>query len=174
MAKYLFTFFWLKGATRSEIDAMPLTAGLQEICEKIFNIVDINKNGFIEQNEYDKFTLKMYSLLLPQSRWKWTNPNSDLKITMSEWLEGMEAFAEFVGEGESIAVFKNWCALNPGEDGLDALVEQLQAVRPGATVNVFAEVGGGTAPDVPNIRAEELTVIATYTNPPQARPLNED
>ena len=67
MAKYL-SLFWLKGATRSEIDAMPLTAGLQEICEKIFNIVDINKNGFIEQNGYDKFTLKMYSLLLPQSR----------------------------------------------------------------------------------------------------------
>ena len=170
MAKYL-SLFWLKGATRSEIDAMPLTAGLQEICEKIFNIVDINKNGFIEQNEYDKFTLKMYSLLLPQSRWKWTNPNSDLKITMSEWLEGMEAFAEFVGEGQSIAVFKNWCALNPGEDGLDALVEQLKAMQ--ATVNVFAAVGG-TAPDAQNIRAEELTVIATYTNPPQARPLNKD
>ena len=114
----------------------------------------------------------MYSLLLPQDRWKWTDLNSDLKITMSEWLEGMEAFAEFVGEGESIAVFKNWCALNPGEDGLDALVEQLKAMQ--ATVNIFAAVGG-TAPDAQNIRPEELTVIATYKNaPPQARPLNKD
>ena len=89
-------------------------------------------------------------------------------------MEGMEAIAECVGEGELIAVFNKWCALNHGVDGLEALVEQLQAVRPGATVNVFAEVGGGTAPDVQNIRAEELTVIATYTNPPQARPLNKD
>ena len=153
---------------------MPLSAGLQEICKTIFTIVDIDKNGFIDQKEYDKFALKMYSLLLPRARWKWTDLNSDLKITMSEWLEGMEAFVEFVGEGESIAVFKKWCALNHGEDGLDALVEQLQAVRPGATVNVFAELGGGTAPEILNIRAEELTVIATYTNPPQARPLNED
>ena len=94
-----------------EIEAMSLSKGLREICEQLFSIIDTNKSGFIEQDEYDRVTLsskkisedpqqssdqqkssstlrRIHSYLLPRSRWTWVemDEDSDDKISSSEWL----------------------------------------------------------------------------------------
>ena len=105
------------------------------ICEKLFNIVDTNKNGFIEMDEYNRVTLTIYSYLLPKSRWRWIELDEDLddKISPNEWLRGCEAIAEFIGEAEFIAALRKWCTdmraqKDIDETDLDAAIKQLDAM----------------------------------------------
>ena len=121
-----------------EIEAMSLSEELRSICEQLFNIIDTNKSGFIEQDEYDRVTLsskkisedpqqssdqqkssstivgglrRIHSYLLPRSRWTWVemDEDSDDKISSSEWLQGMGAIADFAGRDEFIVALRNWC-----------------------------------------------------------------
>ena len=68
----------------------------------LFTICDRNKNGVIDREEYRQVTKTVYSLFPPKGRmhWEWREMDKDKdgKISLSEWLSGTEAIADFAGE----------------------------------------------------------------------------
>ena len=106
------------------------TAALREICEELFKICDRNNNGFIDRDEYEEVTKAVHSLFLPKERmhWAWNEMDKDKdgKVSLSEWLSGTEAIADFVGEQPFLTALLQWsklerCGLDVGVDhGLPA------------------------------------------------------
>ena len=91
------------------------TAALREICAEFFVLFDQNKKGFLERDEYRKVTKRVYSLFLPnvRARWQWKemDADNDGKISLSEWLSGTEAIADFAGEEEFLKALLKWAEL---------------------------------------------------------------
>ena len=91
------------------------TAALREICEELFNICDRNKNGFIDRDEYREVTKAVHSLFLPKVRMYWElkqmDKDKDGKVSLSEWLSGTEAIADFVGEEPFLTSLLKWSEL---------------------------------------------------------------
>ena len=101
------------------------TAALREICEELFKICDRNNNGFIDRDEYEEVTKAVHSLFLPKERmyWAWNEMDKDKdgKVSLSEWLSGTEAIADFVGEQPFLTALLQWsklerCGLDVGVD----------------------------------------------------------
>ena len=91
------------------------TAALREICAELFVVCDKNRNGFLERDEYRKVTKTVYSLFLPEvrARWVWKEMDADKdgKVSLSEWLNGTEAIADFAGEETFLTALLKWARL---------------------------------------------------------------
>ena len=110
------------------------TAALQEICGELFVLCDKNKNGFLERDEYRKVTKRVYSLFLPKvrARWLWKEMDADKdgKVSLSEWLSGTEAIADFAGEEEFLKALLKWAKLEKSkklEKMIDSEMERKKA-----------------------------------------------
>ena len=95
------------------------TAALREICAELFVLCDKNRNTFLERDEYRKVTKRVYSLFLPnvRARWQWKEMDADKdgKISLSEWLSGTEAIADFAGEEEFLKALLKWSTLEKSQ-----------------------------------------------------------
>ena len=100
------------------------TAALREICEELFSICDRNNNGFIDRDEYREVTKAVHSLFLPKDRmyWAWREMDKDQdgKVSLSEWLSGTEAIADFVGEEPFLTSLLKWSELETQRAGRQA------------------------------------------------------
>ena len=66
---------------------MPFSEKGEKAIADLFNLVDTNKNGKLEQTEQKKAMKNIHSMMLPKARWSWKDmdKNRDGKISKSEW-----------------------------------------------------------------------------------------
>ena len=93
---------------------MPLSSkGVQAISD-LFHMVDVNRSGVIEWREHQNAKKQLHGMMMPKSRWDWTDmdTNGDGKISMSEWHEAFLAIADTAGEEHLLAgVVRSWAEL---------------------------------------------------------------
>ena len=90
---------------------MPLSKKGEKAIADLFTILDINKNGEIDGAEQQKTKKTIHSMSLPNARWAWStmDTDSDGKISESEFLEGMQAISDKVGEGQLLdCIRRTW------------------------------------------------------------------
>ena len=65
-----------------------------------FTMLDKNKNGEIDKTEQEEAMKNIHSMTLPKARWAWSamDTDGDGKISESEFLKGMLAISDKVGD----------------------------------------------------------------------------
>ena len=89
---------------------MPLTKKGEKAVADLFKILDINQSGDIDKAEQDAANKKM-AYVAPSLRWAWSDMDTDGdgKVSESEFLEGMQAISDKVGEGQLLdCIRRTW------------------------------------------------------------------
>ena len=90
---------------------MPLSKKGEKAIADLFAILDISKSGEINKAEQEKAKKNIHSMSQPNARWTWStmDTDSDGKISESEFLEGMQAISDKVGEGQLLdCIRRTW------------------------------------------------------------------
>ena len=71
-----------------------------KVISDLFAMLDKNKNGEIDKTEQEEAMKNIHSMTLPKARWEWSamDTDGDGKISESEFLKGMQAISDKVGE----------------------------------------------------------------------------
>ena len=79
---------------------MPLSAISEKAISDLFQMIDTNKNGYIDLKEQHHATKKLHSMTMPKGRWTWKDKDTDCdgKISKSEWRAAMQAIVDKAGE----------------------------------------------------------------------------
>ena len=74
-------------------------------------MLDKNKNGEIDKTEQEEAMKNIHSMTLPKARWEWSamDTDGDGKISESEFLKGMQAISDKVGEEQLLdSIIRAW------------------------------------------------------------------
>merc|ERR1719156_290222 len=74
-------------------------------------MLDKNKDGMIDKTEQEEAMKDIHSMTLPNSRWTWSamDADGDGKISEREFLKGMQAIADKVGEDQLLdSIMRAW------------------------------------------------------------------
>ena len=74
-------------------------------------MLDKNKNGEIDKTEQEEAMKNIHSMTLPKARWAWSamDTDGDGKISESEFLKGMQAISDKVGEEQLLdSIVRAW------------------------------------------------------------------
>merc|ERR1719191_1877756 len=77
----------------------------------LFTMLDKNKNGEIDKTEQEEAMKEIHSMTLPKARWAWSamDTDGDGKISENEFLEGMQAISDKVGEEQLLdSIIRAW------------------------------------------------------------------
>merc|ERR1719271_1736995 len=82
-----------------------------KVISDLFTMLDKNKNGEIDKTEQEEGMKNIHSMTLPKARWEWSamDTDGDGKISESEFLEGMQAISDKVGEEQMVdSIIRAW------------------------------------------------------------------
>ena len=74
-------------------------------------MLDKNKNGEIDKTEQEEAMKNIHSMTLPKARWEWSamDTDGDGKISESEFLKGIQAISDKVGEEQLLdSIIRAW------------------------------------------------------------------
>ena len=90
---------------------MSLTKKGEKAIADLFAILDRNQNGEIDEAEQEEAMKYIHSIVLPKARWTWIamDTDGDGTISESEFLKGMQAISDEVGEEQLLdSIIRAW------------------------------------------------------------------